>query len=125
MWLMLNPSTADARKNDPTVERVEHRAHAAGYGQMWVGNVFALRSTDPRQLYSHDDPVGPDNDAAIMAMAAQADAIFCGWGNHGQFMGRGEQVMTLLAEAGYTAQALRLTKAGEPGHPLYIGYATQ
>lgn len=122
---MLNPSTADARKNDPTVERCERRARAAGFGCMGVGNIFALRSTDHRRLYSHEDPIGPNNDCAIMAMAAQADAIFCGWGNHGQLLDRGPQVMDMLLDAGYVPQALRLTQAGQPGHPLYIGYAAQ
>lgn len=121
--VMLTPSTADTRNNDPTVKRCERRARADGFGRMWVGNIFALRSTDSRQIYDHGDPAGPDNDATIMAMVSQADAIFCGWGDPGQFMGRGQQVMAVLASVGYTTQALRLTRAGQPGHPLYIGYA--
>lgn len=123
LWLMLNPSTADAFKNDPTVARCEKRTRQAGYGRMLVANIFALRSTDPRQLYDAEDPVGPANDEAILAFAGQADQIVCGWGNHGCHLSRGREVLDLLVHAGHEPHALKVTRRKQPGHPLYIGYS--
>jgi hypothetical protein len=123
-FLMLNPSTADEIANDPTVERCERRARAQGFGGVDILNLFALRSTDPRALYTHPDPIGPDNDAAILAVALRADVVVCAWGNHGLFRDRGLAVRAMLARAGIVAHALRITNAGQPAHPLYIPYST-
>ena len=57
LFIMLNPSTADALKLDPTVTRCYNYAGAWGYGHLLVANLFALRSTDPDRLYHHHDPV--------------------------------------------------------------------
>ena len=70
-FIMLNPSTADETANDPTVERCQRRAQAMGYGGVRVANIFALRSTDPRALYTAEDPVGPENDHALLTLARQ------------------------------------------------------
>lgn len=103
----------------------QRRAQAAGYSAVFVANIFALRSTDPRGLYSHPDPVGPDNDAAIIELAGQADLVVCGWGNHGVLNERSRHVLALLRSTGVTPHCLRMTGAGQPGHPLYIGYDVQ
>lgn len=125
MFLMLNPSTADETHNDPTVERCQRRAEMLGYGGMMVCNIFALRSTDPKALYLSDDPIGPENDAAIREGAGIASLIICGWGAHGKYLGRGRAVHAMLTGRGYKPHCLRLTKDGQPGHPLYIGYDVQ
>lgn len=83
LFILLNPSTADETKNDPTVERCERRARTMGFGGLVVANLFALRSTDPKALYSHPDPVGEINDLAILSAAVNAGIIICGWGRHG------------------------------------------
>lgn len=120
-YCMLNPSTADAEKDDPTVARCSERARRLGYGGVVVVNLFALRSTDPRALYKHYDPVGPDNDPAILAAASECDLI-CAWGNHGKLRGRAAQVLTMLRASGLPALALRVSKDGHPSHPLYLSY---
>ncbi len=129
LFVMLNPSTATERQNDPTVERCERRARALGFGAFRVTNIFAWRATDPRQMRAADDPVGPDNDRAILEGADWADTIICAWGTHGAHLDRGPEVEALLrahlAGRGAPLFHLGLTKAGHPKHPLYIAYAQQ
>jgi len=125
-FLMLNPSTADEKQNDPTVERCERRARAMGYDGLFVTNIFALRSTDPNRLYEvEQSPIGEKNDEAILEVAGNADIVICGWGAHGKHMRRGMTVLSMLRFNGIVPHALRITKGGHPGHPLYIGYDVQ
>ncbi len=125
VFVMLNPSTATEAQNDPTVERCERRARALGFGGFAVGNIFGFRATDPKLMRAAADPVGPGNDAAILAMAAQADRVICAWGTHGAHLGRGAVVQALLRGLGLPLYHLGLSQAGLPKHPLYIGYDVQ
>lgn len=120
-FVLLNPSTADETLDDPTIRRCIGFAKALGYGGLTLGNLFALRSTDPRALRSDYDPEGPSNDQALLQIATDAQGnIICGWGNHGAFMNRGREVLRRFRAWGATPTALALTKAGEPAHPLYL-----
>lgn len=125
LFVMLNPSTATEVQNDPTVERCERRARALGFGAFQVTNIFAWRDTDPRKMRAAADPVGPENDAAILNGADSADQIICAWGTHGAHLDRGPAVEALLRGTARPLFHLGLTKDGHPKHPLYIGYATQ
>ncbi len=125
VFCMLNPSTADETSNDPTVERCERRARATGFGGLQVVNLFALRSTDPRALYSEIDPIGPGNDEAILDACAGAGIVVCAWGAHGKFRARGNWVRDLLYDAGARPHVLALNRDGTPKHPLYVGYNVQ
>ena len=122
LFVMLNPSTATERQNDPTVERCERRARALGYGSFRVVNIFAWRATDPMAMRAVADPVGPLNDAALQASARWADLILCAWGTHGAHLGRGAAVAAMLQAAGKPLHHLGLSQQGHPRHPLYIGY---
>src|SRR6266853_1863301 len=68
-FIMLNPSTADASANDPTIERCMRRAALLGFGQLEVVNLFGLRATDPSELHRHFDPIGPENDEILLGAA--------------------------------------------------------
>ena len=125
VWVMLNPSTADELDNDPTVERCERRARKMGFGGVEVVNIFAYRATDPSVMRSQADPVGAENDEAIIAAARLGGTVVCGWGIHGDHLGRGRAVADLLQQAGITAHSLNTTASGHPGHPLYVGYETE
>lgn len=125
LFVMLNPSTATERQNDPTVERCERRARALGHAAFGVCNIFAWRATDPRDMRAAPDPVGPENDRAILEGADWADEVVCAWGTHGAHLGRGRAVEALLRRRGGELRHLGLTKAGHPRHPLYIGYAVR
>jgi hypothetical protein len=126
LFVMLNPSTATEFQNDPTVERCERRARALGFGAFRVTNIFAFRATDPRVMRAMADPIGPDNDAAIVDSARDwADSILCAWGTHGAHLGRGAAVEGLLRATGRELLTLGLSKDRHPKHPLYIGYDRQ
>lgn len=119
-FVMLNPSTATAAELDPTVTRCRRYAQDWGYEQLEVVNIFALRATDPRELYRNPRPIGPRNDDAILLAATDADLVVCAWGTHGAYRERGAEVRTLLTENAVKPHALTLTKDGHPGHPLYL-----
>jgi hypothetical protein len=116
---MLNPSTADEAGPDPTVRRCLTFSAGWGYRATEVVNIFALRSTDPQALYREPDPVGPENDAHILEAATGADLVVCAWGARGAYLSRGRTVLEALYQVCHP-HALRLTRDGHPGHPLYL-----
>lgn len=125
LFIMLNPSKATERQNDPTIERCERRARALGYGGFRAVNIFALRETDPRKMRQHRAPAGPDNDRVVADSCLWADDIIAAWGAHGDHLNRGFEMKNVLTATGQTIKCLGMTKAGHPRHPLYIAYATQ
>lgn len=125
LFVMLNPSKATEVQNDPTVERCERRARALGFGAFQVTNIFAWRDTDPHEMRKAKDPVGPENDAAIMAGVAWADQVIAAWGTHGAHLNRGPDMAALLRATGKPIFTLGQSKHGHPRHPLYISYSQQ
>lgn len=122
-FIMLNPSTADAELDDPTIRRCIGFARDLGFGQLIVTNLFAIRATDPRVIKVTEDPVGKEsNDGYIKATALRAKMIICAWGNHGRFGGRADEVLGMLAGIGMLEKchALRVSAGGHPCHPLYL-----
>ena len=125
LFVMLNPSKATELQNDPTVERCERRARALGFGAFRVTNIFAWRETNPHLMRKAADPVGPDNDCALIKAAGWADQIIAAWGTHGAHLDRGLATAELLRETGKPLFHLGLTKHRHPKHPLYIRYTQQ
>jgi hypothetical protein len=123
LFLMLNPSTATHETTDPTVTRCARFAWAWGFGRFDVCNLFSFRSTDPAALYREAGAEGdPNNIAEILRAAGEAETIVCAWGVHGALRDRGRLVLQALERAGHGSKltALRLTREGYPGHPLYL-----
>lgn len=121
LFMMLNPSTADAFIDDPTVAKCMRLARRWGFGAVEVRNIFALRSTDPAGLYQSADPVGPENNRAITEAITdkRTGLIVAAWGNHGTFLDRGTAVVQLLRESRNPIYAFTITKQQQPAHPLY------
>lgn len=112
----LNPSTANSQTDDPTIRRCVEFAKSWGYGELIMANLFAYRATDPKVMKSAVDPVGPDNDDFLNALAEDAKVIVAAWGNHGTHRGRNLEVVGMLENL----HCLKLTKSGQPMHPLYL-----
>lgn len=117
MLIGLNPSTADARQDDPTIRRCIAFARDWGFGGVWVLNLFAYRATHPADLKAAADPVGPRNDYWLRTIARRCDRIVAAWGNHGRFMDRSGRVRWMFGDR---LEVLRLNAGGEPAHPLYL-----
>jgi len=119
-FLMLNPSTADEVKLDPTCSRARDYAERWGYGALIVTNIFSFRNTNPDEMKAADDPVGPGNDAAIAKAARESAIVVCAWGNHGTHRERSKAVAGILLRNNIKLHALRVNANGEPAHPLYL-----
>jgi hypothetical protein len=118
VFLMLNPSTADATENDPTIRRCIRFARDLGCGSLLVGNPYAFRATDPRDLFKSIEPTGGDRNDAVLARLLSGDGIvIAGWGNHA----KPDRVADVVRLPGADRiVALGLTKSGAPRHPLYV-----
>ena len=115
-WVMLNPSTANATHDDPTIRRCIGFSQAWGYGSLVVVNLFAFRSADPGYLSMEKDPVGPDNDAQIVRACAESNLVMVAWGAHPIAVKRAKLVMPLLPTS---LHCLDTTRSGQPSHPLF------
>lgn len=126
LWIMLNPSTADAFKDDLTIVKCMRFSALWGYDAMMVVNLFAFRTTYPTELLSASDARGPDNKRFVQS-AIRSEAhplVVCAWG--GGFGGRLPRfnVEKWVREAGKVPMCLGKTRAGQPKHPSRIAYAT-
>lgn len=126
-FIMLNPSTADADQDDPTIRRCISFARSWGCPRLIVANIFAIRATDPKVMLAHNQPVGPYNNVNIIAAAEQAKGGFvvCAWGAHGAHRGRSAEVLAMLDAIGSRPMCLGTTASGQPRHPLYVKGSTE
>ncbi len=124
VWIGLNPSTADANQDDPTIRRIVRFSYDWGYGSMVMLNLFAFRATDPKKLMLAADPMGPDNQSHIMRYAHGPNKMVMAWGNHGAIRNVGPLLIRRLT-ARPNIYCLQMTKAGHPRHPLYVAASTK
>ncbi len=120
-FVMLNPSTADATVDDPTIRRCMGFARREGCAALIVVNLYAYRSTDPKALLTCTDPVGPVNDEILWAHLISARAgqtpVVAAWGVNAE-PGRAADVVALVP--GVDWRCLGMTKRAAPRHPLYV-----
>ncbi len=118
-FVMLNPSTADAFEEDPTIRRCIGFAKRMSFSAMTVVNLFALRATDPKEIRRAEDPVGPANDFYIRQACAESMMIICAWGAYPHLDGRDVSAWNAIRWP-KNVYCLGLTKDGAPKHPLYL-----
>lgn len=118
-FIMLNPSTADAEKDDPTIRRCIAFARTWGCDGLRVLNLFALRTPSPKEMMAANDPIGPDNIDAFRSILSDDGPVVCAWGNHGSFMNQAEHVLGWIEHL--NPKCLGLTNSGQPKHPLSRG----
>lgn len=121
-FIMLNPSTADARVDDPTIRKCVGFAKCWAYGGIMVTNLFAFRATKPEELKKVDDPVGRDNDVWVREEALACERVVVAWGTKGTHLGRNQEVIGLLSACEVKPWHLGTSKDGHPFHPLYQPY---
>lgn len=147
--VMFNPSTADAKRDDPTIRRCVGFAwrwrSLAKIGGIVIGNLYAYRATDPQNVYdrlkemSADQTIGPENDRhlqEIVEAAVRADvSVLCAWGNPAyearQILGpddklagvRDYEVFSSMIAAGARVMTLGFNRNGTPKHPVRLPYS--
>lgn len=122
-WVMLNPSTADATQDDPTIRRCIGFTKSWGYNVMHVVNLYAYRSTDPKRLLEVDDPVGPDNPRLLRAVVGNSALVVAAWGAFAAKVAWERSRLSIESfchDKGVPLRCLGTTKDGAPRHPLYV-----
>lgn len=123
VWIGLNPSTADEQDLDPTLRRIRDFSKAWGYGAFTILNLFAYRATFPSDMLMAREPVGPENDQAILEACQDAETIVACWGHLGIAGKRDQAVLELLRN--HDIHCLGRNQNGTPKHPLYIKKALE
>ena len=118
LWIGLNPSTADEAQLDPTLTRIATFSKREGFDGFWMANLFALRTPYPEEMMAAPDPVGPENDTALLAAADRCERIVAAWGACGVYQARADAVAHLFT--GRELWCLGTTQEGHPRHPLYV-----
>lgn len=122
VWIMLNPSVADAHRSDPTLHRCLAHARRREAGGIVVANLFALISTNPARLTTHPDPVGPLNDLVLTTLLPPDPWLVMAWGAHPFAEQRAAAVAQLFS--GIPLWCLGTTQNGAPRHPGRLAYST-
>lgn len=125
VWVMLNPSIADASTDDHTIRKCIGFSQRWGYGAIIVVNLFALRATNPKELLKHKDPIGPENNVFLFDAIRAAQKVVVAWGAHGWLHDRGGFVRDQAQRNRIELHHLGLTKEGYPRHPLRLAYDTK
>ena len=122
LFILLNPSTATEKKNDPTIARCQQRAKLLGYKSFIICNLFAFRTKSPLLMKNYHAPIGSENNRIIEESLRMANQVICAWGNHGTHLNQAETVIKIIETVGKSAYHLGLTKRNQPIHPLYVHY---
>jgi len=127
-WIMVNPSTADATADDATIRKVIGFTERLGGGWAVVGNKFAYRATDVRELRTAPDPRGRENDAHLEAIMRSTPVVIAAWGPLTKLpvhlRRRWRTVATIADRVGVKLMCLGTAKDGQPRHPLMLAYDT-
>lgn len=127
--IMVNPSTADATHDDATIRKLRGFGERNKWGHIIVGNLFAYRATDVRELAKAHDPVGPENDDHLIKIMAQADQVVFAWGpitkQPRAIRSRWIDVAAIVHGTGLDPLCIGpVAKCGHPKHPLMLPYSS-
>ena len=126
MFLMVNPSTADATIDDATIRKCVGFAGRWGFGRIVVGNKFAFRATDVKELRKITDPVGPENNEHLRLMMTESDMVVAAWGSLSKLpetlRSRWKDIVTMADAAQRDLAAIGICADGHPMHPLMPAY---
>lgn len=126
VFIMLNPSTADADIDDPTIRKCVGFASRWNFEKLVVVNLFAYRATKPTELLKvnhNGDPVGVQNQHYIRRALDHAGRVVCAWGSHGGHLRQDKTMVCWLDEAGIERfYALGYDAKDNPRHPLMMPY---
>lgn len=125
--IMVNPSTADAEADDATIRKLRGFGERYGWGRIMVGNLFAFRATDVRELAGAADPVGPDNDYHLRNIIGDAQRVVVAWGASAKLpkalRGRWREITGIAQPLGKPLLSIGApAKDGHPCHPLMLPY---
>ena len=125
LFIMLNPSTANAKEPDPTIRKCIEIATASGFGELEVVNLYAFRTPHPSVLWRSRKPIGTKNDRYIQAALRRADRVILAWGyrigENNKRKERAGKVMRMVKKfASRRPYHLGFTMKKEPKHPLYL-----
>ena len=119
LFIMLNPSTADAAIDDPTIRRCRGFSKLWGCNGVIVANLYAFRATNPKELWTTDDPIGPENDIWLSSLVREHGDVVCAWGANAK-PDRVNRFCEIVSQFDARLWCLGITKKGQPKHPLYI-----
>lgn len=119
-WIMLNPSTADAEQDDPTIRRCMRFSTLWGYDSLVVVNLYALRATNPKNLLLDHSPMGARNPDYIKMAIRESQLVVAAWGAFK--LGVPDALKPILHNT--NLWCLGTTKMGSPKHPLYVKATT-
>lgn len=122
LFIGLNPSTADEKKDDPTIRRCIGFAKDWGFGGINMLNIFAFRATNPKELMKAKEPIGEINNYYLSMYCDPIGLNVACWGTWGFYLNRGREVLDLLGIDCF--HCFGLTKNIQPRHPLYIKKGT-
>ncbi len=117
MFIGLNPSTANESDDDPTIRRVKRFAADWGFGGVYMMNLFAYISTDPKKLlFNPHEKIGYKNNNYLKEIAGKCEKIIFAWGSFSEAHVRSKEVIEMFPQA----HVLKINNNGSPKHPLYI-----
>ena len=117
LYVLLNPSHADAQTDDRTVSKLIQFSRDWEYGGFYLGNIHSYISSDPKLLVHHLIPNEPLNIFHLKEMAKKSKKIVLGWGNSGKL----PQWLKHITTQPY---CLGINQNGSPKHPLYLSRKT-
>ena len=123
-WIGLNPSTANEKEDDQTIRRAKVFCAEAGFGSLFMVNLFSYCETESKKLENHrvDELVVSATDFWLNHCVRSCNSMVAGWGDTGSLYGRSKEIAQRYAGR---LLCLGTTNKGEPKHPLYIKATTK